>query len=355
MKRYFLLFLFLSGKIFAQSDKEIAVSKCREAIKLMDGGQIEESIKLLEECIKLDPENMDFPYEMGYANYIAKDYKKTIALLTPLADRKDPNDRVFQLLGNSFDNIGESKKAIEVYEAGLKKIPRSGKLYLELGTLHAMAKEYDKAIRYYESGVNVEPEFPSNYYHLARMFLGSDEEVWGMIYGEIFMNLERNSARTAEISKLLYDTYKSEIKFSSDTTFSVSFSKSFVVDARSIKKIEIPFGMGVYEPLLITSTLGEKNIDITSLDRIRTTFVKNYFDTKKDKKYPNLLFDYQQALLKEGHLQAYNHWILMKGDEEGFNAWYEANREKWDKFVAWFNPNVMTVNNKNKFLRGQYE
>jgi tetratricopeptide (TPR) repeat protein len=348
-----LTFILATGQLLGQTNKEKAFTKAKEAIKLMDNGQIDESIKLLEESVKLDPDNLDYPYEISYAYYLTKNYKKTIDVLTPLSKRKDTNDRIYQLLGNSYDLIGKRDKSIETYEAGLKKLPNSGRLHLELGGMYLTSKEYDKAIDYFEKGIDAEPGYSSNYYQLAKTFLNSDEEVWGMIYGEIFMNIERNSPRTAEISKLLYDTYKSEIKFTSDTSFTVSFSKNAVINLNS-KKIGLPFGVGVYEPTLMMEMLSEKNIDINSLDRIRTGFVKNYFKNKWDKDYPNVLFDYQNRMLKEGHLDSYNHWILMKGDEDSFNKWQEANTDKWDKFVAWFNPNGLVVNDKNKFIRTQY-
>jgi tetratricopeptide (TPR) repeat protein len=354
MRHFFVLtFILIAGQLFGQNNKEKALAKGNEAIKLMDNGQIAESIKLLEESMKLDPDNIDYPYEIGYAHYMTKDYQKAIDFLTPLTKRKDASDRVYQLLGNSYDNIGQRDKSIETYEAGLKKSPKSGKLYLELGGMYLHTKEYDKAINYYEKGIDVEPDYSSNYYRLAKTFLNSEEEVWGMIYGEIFMNLERNSSRTTEISKLLYDTYRSEIKFTSDTSFTVSFSKNAVININS-KKIELPFGVSVYEPTLMMEMLSEKQIDINSLDRIRTGFVKSYFNNNKDKKFPNILFDYQNRILKEGHLESYNHWILMKGDEEGFNKWQEANTDKWDKFISWFNPNGLKIDDKNKFIRTQY-
>jgi tetratricopeptide (TPR) repeat protein len=348
-----LLCLLLASSVFGQSNKEKAMAKAKEAIKLMDNGKIAQSISLLEESIQLDPDEIIYPYEIGYAHYLAKDYQKTIDVLTPLTSRKDADDRLYQLLGNSFDNIGLREKSIETYEAGLKKLPKSGRLYLELGGMFAQIKEYNKAINYYEKGVDVEPSYSSNYYRLAKLFLNTDEEVWGMIYGELFMNLERNSTRTAEISKLLYDTYKSEIKFTSDTSFSVSFSKNAAITLNS-KKIELPFGVGVYEPTLMMELLSEKQIDINSLDRVRTGFVKNYFDNKRDKKYPNVLFEYQNKILNEGHLESYNHWILMKGDEDAFTKWQRANKEKWEQFLTWFNTNGIALTDKNKFIRTQY-
>ncbi|MCO5269433.1 MAG: tetratricopeptide repeat protein [Brumimicrobium sp.] len=323
----------------------------------MDNGQLDKSIKLLEEAQKLDPDDINYPYELAYAYYVKKDYKKATKYLEGILNHKDINDRVYQLLGNSYDNLGKSDKAIETYKAGLKQFPNSGNLYLEMGVMQMGKKDYYKALDYYEKGIEVEPKFSSNYYWASKIYCSSTEEVWGMIYGEIFMNLERNSRRTAEISKLLYDTYKSEIKFISDTSFSVSFSKNASINISNLtdsSKMKLPFGIGVYEPTLMLSMLSVKTIDINSLDDIRSTFVDNYFTNGHDETYPNVLFSYQKQVKEAGHIEAYNHWILMKGDEDGFGKWHSENKDKWDNFVNWFGENGLKINDKNKFYSGQY-
>lgn len=72
--------------------------------------------------------------------------------------------------------------------------------------MYALIEDYDRAVSYYEKGVYVEPAYSSNYYRLAQLFLSSKDKFWGLIYGEIFMNLERNSQRTEEMSKWLFNT-----------------------------------------------------------------------------------------------------------------------------------------------------
>ena len=168
----------------------------------------------------------------------------------------------------------------------------------------------------------------------------------------------RNSQRTAEISKLLYDTYKSEIKFTGENSFSVSFSKNSTININDLKdpgKIKLPFGVGVYEPTLMISMLTTKTININSLDTIRSSFVDNYFIKGYDKTYPNVLFSYQKQIKDAGHIEAYNHWVLMKGDEDRFGKWLSTNQGKWDSFVKWFLQNGIKINNENKFYRSQYE
>jgi tetratricopeptide (TPR) repeat protein len=341
---------------FGQTNKETAEKKCIDAIELMDEGHYDESIKLLKEAQKLDPEKFDYPYELAYAHYLMKDYKGAIKILEKIEDHKDVSDRLYQLLGNSYDIIGKSDKAIKVYDAGLKKFPNSGIIYLEKGNVYWIKKEYDKALPLYEKGIELDPKFPSNYYRAAKLFLSSKEEMWGLIYGEIFMNLERNTNRTKEISRLMYETYKSEIEFTSDTSMTVSFCQQMTItinDLSDIKNMKLPFCM-VYEPTLLMSIIGVKKIDINSLDDIRKNFVVNYFKGGNDKTYPNVLFDYQDKVLKAGHMEAYNHWILMKGDPDAFDLWKSNNGRKYDNFVKWFTDNGLELDNSHKFYRKQY-
>jgi len=351
-----LLFLLIGQISFGQSNQEKAHEKGRTAIQLMDNGQVDEAIKLLEEAQQLDPARFDFPYEIAYAHYIQKDYKSAIEILEKVENHKDVSDRLYQLLGNAYDNIGKTDKAVKVYEAGLKRFPNSGFLLLESGIIYMYKKEYDKALSFFEKGIYVDPTFSSNYFWATKIYCNSTEEMWGMIYGEIFMNIERNSKRTVEISKLLYDTYKSQIIFTSDSSISVSFSKQMSINVDNLSgsnDLKLPYGM-IYEPTLLLSIINEKTIDINSLDRIRTNFVTNYFDKEFSKKYPNALFEFQKQVMSLGHIEAYNHWILMKGDEDRFGEWLASNKDKWDNFTKWFTDNGIKIDETNRFYSGQY-
>jgi len=354
--RIILLFLFVTAGqlVYGQTNKEKALEIGKQAIKLEDNGEYEKAIKLFEEAQKIDPDKIDYPYEIAFSYYQLKEYQKVIDLVEKLTEYKDAEDVVYELLGNAYDNLGKADKAIETYEVGMKKFPFSGRLYLEMGL---MQKDNNKKLGYFEKGIEVAPKFASNYYWAAKIYCSTTEEVWGMLYGEIFMNLERNSVRTSEISKLLYNTYKSEIKFTDTNTISVSFSKYSTIntlDVSNTGKLKLPFGTAVYEMTLMMSMISTKSININSLDSIRSNFVDNYIMREFDKTYPNILFSYQKLLKDAGYFESYNHWILMKGDEEGFSKWLSTNKEKWDNFKQWFSNNGIKINNSNKFFREQY-
>lgn len=351
-----LLAVLFASNVFAQTNQEKAKEKVNEAIEHVDDGDIKTGIKLLQEAQKLDPEDIDITYEIAYAYYLDKDYKKAVSILEKIKVDKKAKDYVFQLLGNAYDNLGKSDDALAVYKEGLKRYSNSGRLYLEQGVLWMGKKEYNKALDLYEEGIKADPDYASNYYWAAKIYCNSSEKVWGMIYGEIFMNLERGSKRTAEISKLLYDTYKSQITFPNDSSTRVDLTNSNVITEKDLKagKLKLPYQTSVYVLTLTVATGSARKINLKTLDQIRTSFLDTYYSMKHDKEYPNALFEYEQKVKAAGHLQAYNYWLLSKGDDQGFDNYLEANKEKYEQFIAWYKENAMVVDDEHKFHSSQY-
>ncbi|SDE91506.1 tetratricopeptide repeat protein [Chitinophaga filiformis] len=355
------------------TDKEKALAKKNEAIELMDNGKLAESITLLEEARKLDPAEPEIVYEMALAKYQQKSFDEAMKLLKELVKKKQATGRVYAMMGNALDEMGKPEKAIDAYDEGIKKFPGEGNLYLERGVMELRRSEYNAALGFFEKGIKAAPMYPSNYYRAAKIFLDSDQEIWGMIYGEIFMNIERGSKRTEEISKLLYYTYKGEIKFESDTTVSVSFAKqnnTIVLDASQSKKAQVSslasalaeqvmasmgksFANGAYEMTLVKSIIGEKMINLASLNRIRTKFLDIYTQEGRDTTYPVVLFDFQRKVKEAGHLEAYNYWILGLGDEKVFGEWRSEHEQQWNDFMKWFKENRIKITEENTFIRTQ--
>ena len=92
-----LFLIFLSGLFSfstAQTNREKADELKDQAIELMDGGEIDESIKLLEKAQQIDPDYIHIPYEMAFAYQLKKDYDKSIAVAKPLRKHPEVFDQV---------------------------------------------------------------------------------------------------------------------------------------------------------------------------------------------------------------------------------------------------------------------
>jgi len=355
----FVLFLQVCFFTFGQSEKDIEEAKniATEAIVLMDNNEHIAAISMLKKSAKLDPTNYVYPYEISYSYVIQKDYKNAIKTLKKVVKLETTNYQCYTLLGNTYDFSGEPQKAIETYEEGLRKFPSAGQLYFERGLVYGSLQEYNKALASWEEGVIADSNYPSNYHAATQYYCSyTSEIIWGVLYGELFMNIERSSKRTEAMSKLLYDTYQSSIKVDS-LQASVTFSKEMQISLPAEgEEMKIPFSM-VYEMNMATSILSEMTqpvLNIASFNRIRTNFITGWYANENEVLYPNILFDWQKKLIDLNYFESYNYWLFMKGNQEEFDHWYKENKTKFDQFIDWYSANPLEINQENNFHTLQY-
>lgn len=360
--------------VMAQTNRERAQVKVKEAIRLMDSGKPEASLPLLEEAIKLDPYDPDILYEKGFAYYQMKDYTAAGNIMKQLLKANDPGYRVYQVLGVCYDMLEDPENAITTYEEGMKYYPKAGRLYLERGLIALHERKYAVALGIFERGIEMDPMYPSNYYWAARLYCtATDMTFWGMIYGEIFVNLEQHTRRTEEISRLLYETNREEISFPADAAPRSHFTggafvkihyrpsggpDSLLADAlfaESKKASDTSkYGADVYDPVMCKALVGERAINLASLNRIRSRFLEQYAALGFQERKPVVLFDYLQEVKAAGHLEAYNYWILSNGNLDAFAGWKQANNDKLMNYVAWRNAHPLLITEQNKFYTGKY-
>jgi tetratricopeptide (TPR) repeat protein len=353
------LTFFLLTLIFAQAqkDQEKADQLLEEAVELMDNGKLDEAIALLEEAKSLGKKSHIYDYEIGLAYVWKDDYATAIKYYEKCIKYPDATDQSWQMLGNSYSMNGDKKKAMKTYQKGLKDFPNSGRLYLEQGVVMFMQELYDEAIGYWEQGIGVEPTYASNYHRLAYIFMLTENEVWGLLYGEILANLEPMSDRSLDIREMMYQTLETEITFN-DSGGTVSLCKNVLyVTPETLKnpdELKLPWCALVYEPLIILSTLGSNEINLKTINDIRHTFIDLYWEKGFNTEYPNTLFDYQKAMIDANVFEAYNYWLFAPGAQDEFEQWLEDNEPKWDAFVEWFMENDILLNNETMFLRSNY-
>jgi len=356
MKRLTLAFIVSCFLIHiqAQSNRDKAIEIKDQAIELMDNGEIEESLKLLEEAQKIDPDYINIPYEIAYAYQLAKEYDKSIEIAKPLLKHKEVFDQVFQIIGNCYDLKGDKNKAIKYYNKGLKKFPNSGKLYLEKGVVIASQEKWLEALEVWEQGIIADPAYSSNYFWASYVLTQTDEKIWGIYYGEMFINLEPNTPRTAQISKILYDTYKNCLPIK-DNKWSLEFSlKATNIVIGSLKDLKFSFET-VHN---LAMEKGYQNVEpkftLANLITIRKQFLNNWNDNYADR-YPNLIFDYHNQLINHGVFDIYFYWLLKDGSVEEFENWKSSNEQTYADFLLWINENKMLFMDENKTNRFSYD
>jgi tetratricopeptide (TPR) repeat protein len=329
MRTYLFIGLFCFVVPASLSAQVQEISELQEtARQFMRSGDWNNAVLVLNKAITVDPQNIQVQKDLALTYYYQRDYVKSKAIIQPLVDREDADVQVFQIAGNLHKALQEIKECEKLYKKGLKKYPESGPLYAEYGELLWMTKD-NNCIQQWEQGIKADPSYAANYYHAARFYSLTKDIVWALLYGEIFLNMESYTNRTAEMKSLLLETYK----------------RIFLQNADQLKQIkgQGEFSHSVLNILFKNSSTINKGITTESLVMLRTRFLLDWYHENKDR-FPFRLFEHQRQLLQEGLFEAYNYWIFeAPSNLASFENWTKTHAESYTEFTRFQKSKIFKV------------
>jgi Tfp pilus assembly protein PilF len=333
MNRFFFLpFLLTLAHLSSHAQEPAAKTPQETARTFTRQGDYTNAIVVLNEALKKDQQNLELLKDLAFNYYLEKEYDKGIAIARPAVERPDADVQAYQVLALLYKAIDQFKECERLYRSGIKRFPRSGVLYNEYGEMLWSRQDYD-GIKQWEKGIEIDPNYSTNYYNAAKYYFSTQDKVWAILYGEIFLNLESYSKRTAEIKELLLEGYK---KLFTDANMQKNqYTKSPFVLAY----------LNVFDKLGFTVAQG---ISTESLTVLRTKFIINWFNTYPSN-FPFRLFDYQRQLLKDGMYDAYNQWLFGTTENlPAFQAWSTTHGDEYSRFINFQKGRVF------KLPEGQY-
>ncbi|MEJ7588517.1 MAG: hypothetical protein WKI04_13230 [Ferruginibacter sp.] len=312
-----LLFLFQSGT--AQTVKELQET----ARTFMQQGDFTNAFLVLNKATSMEPQNIEITKDLALNYYFQREYTKGLNEIKPVLDREDADDQSYQIAGNIYRQLDQEKECEKLYRKGIKRFPKSGLLYNELGEL-LWGQKNTEAIVLWEKGIETDPNFSKNYYNATKYYYLTGERVWSILYAEVFLNLEPLNKSTPEIKSILLESYKkifAEAIENKDSKQSGKFKDAFI---QTIKK---------------QSQIASTGINPESLTMIRARFILDWYQDHAAK-YPSRLFDLQRQLLQDGMFDAYNQWLF--GTVQNLAA-----------YQNWISTHSADYNDFTKFQRGR--
>ncbi len=309
-----------------------SISAGEKAKAFLRTGDYTNAIMLLNRSLQSAPNDLEMQKDLAYAYYLKRDFVKGLEVAKPIVKRSDADVQSFQILGLMYKAIEERKECEKMYKEGLRRFPNSGVLYNEYGEMLWTKQSYSEAIKLWERGILSEPSYPGNYYNAAKFYYMSADKVWGILYGEIFINLESFSVRTTEIQKQLVDGYK---KLFTDA------------DIMKNQKNRSEFATAVLEVMKKNSDKVSGGITVESLNKLRRSFITDWYE-RFPSRFPYRLFEHQKQLINAGMFDAYNQWVFNQADPARYKQWVESNKEEADKFTSFQRNRVF------KLPKGQY-
>ena len=329
MKKLFVFFSFilLSGVAAAQPDDPKTLQQTARSFMMQ--ADWDNAILVLNRALQADKNNLEFQKDIVQCFYYKRDYEKAIEGIKNIINRDDADVMSFQLAGNVYKALEDPKECEKVYKQGLKKFPKSGPLYSEYGELLWSKKDFS-AIDQWEKGIEIDPAYGGNYYNASLFYFYTKEKVWGLIYGEIFVNMESLSQRGAALKELLLKGYKEKL-----------FAEADILKGEENNKSS--FAKAFLETMSKQTSLLSKGVTTTSLTMVRARFILDWYENNATK-FPHRLFDYQQQLMREGMFEAYNQWLFGTVENlSAFDSWTKSNAVVYSGFTTFQKSRVFRV------------
>lgn len=307
-------FCFLSVLVFSQTDD--AEKLHENARTFMRQGDYANASLILTRALAQAPNNIEIAKDLAYDYYLQKENEKALETIKPLLENDNADDQAYQIGGTVYRALNQPKDAEKLYKKAIKSYPKSGSLYNDYGEM-LWSKQDFNAIKLWEKGIEEDPSYAGNYYNASKYYFLTTDKIWSLIYGEIFINIESFTSRTAEIKNVLLDGYK---KLFADA--------NLVSNTKDKNGFEIAF----------LTTMNKQNsvvlngINAETLTMIRTRFILDWFQSYA-KKYPFRLFDMQKQYLEEGLFSAYNEWIFGATQNlANYQSWIGTHAEENEAF-----------------------
>ncbi|HVB04343.1 MAG TPA: tetratricopeptide repeat protein [Chitinophagaceae bacterium] len=321
----------------AQTDNASAGSQLfNTARDFIKSGDYANAVLVLNQAIRADPDNLEYRQELAYADYLRQDNKQAYQIIHSLLQRNDANILTYQIAGDIYQAQDDFNGADKLYRKGIRVFPASGELYNDQGSLMYKEKKLQDALRSWVNGIRVDPSFAGNYFHAARMYYYSKDNVWSIIYGEIFVNLESFSTHTAEMRGILLESYKKLF----DNPQVLSGNVPGPVEGHSDNRdkahsTESLFRQAFLKTLVDQDAVISTGITTESLIMLRTRFLIEWENTYQAQ-YPFALFSYQLKLLRKGFFGAYNQWIFGPAANPAlFHNWMNLHKEDYDNMISY--------------------
>ncbi|HNP21011.1 MAG TPA: hypothetical protein PKM63_01750 [Panacibacter sp.] len=337
--RKFLKQIIIISTLFLLANASIAQSQDVNALhetarSFMRQGDFENAQLVLDKALTIAPDNLDLLKDQAFVDYLKRDFSGSIEVGKKITARPDADVQSFQILGLAYKAIAMDKERDKMYKDALKKFPSSGVLYSEYGELLSSAGNAAAAIKEWEKGIETDANYSGNYYYASKYYAVKGNAIWGLLYGEIFINIESLSKRTEEIKTLIYTGYQK------------LFTDLSALDAA--RKTGTPFEKNVADNFQKLSSIMYQGVTPESLTAFRARFVLNWYNSE-GKKYPFRLFEHYRQLLQDGYFESYNQWLCGPIiDSKKYSIWVQNHSDDVKSFQQ-FQRNVLF-----KIPGGQY-
>jgi len=195
-------FLLLLLKVQGQDTSRVKLLMM-EGIRFHDQGQYTDAIKRYDTVLGLDPDNVIAQYEKSYSLMALKDYKAAIVLSRSIINNKNADSGIvgnaYSTWGSALDEQGDHKKALKIYDTGIKKVPAYNMLNYNKAISYLRMSQTNAGILELEESIAKNPLHMSSHFMLGRAMLLKNNKMAALMPYMIYLLLDNKSKRAEEV------------------------------------------------------------------------------------------------------------------------------------------------------------
>lgn len=245
-----LMLLAAGAAAAADAPADDAMALVREGVRLHDAGKYDEAIAKYRAALAIDPGNVDATYEIAYAEFALGRYDDCVATAKPLLDRAGGlKAAVYVVLANCHDLAGDPKKALRLFEKGMKEFPEDAVLAFNAAVTHARREEWTEARKLFQRAIENDPFHRSAHLNLGVAYRVGGYRVQAILAYLRFLSLETEGARAQGAAN--------EVLF----LLGAGFSKTGEREHRIELNLDLPADEGDYRSTELVRALGSSIVE----------------------------------------------------------------------------------------------
>ena len=307
-----------------------------------------EATAIFQKIKIIEPNNFLVKKSLAQSYQLSGYQKMALNELEPLFANNTADAECYRIAALANMGIQEDKKALKVLTDGIAKHPQSGLLYYERGIIYKQQKNYENALKSWLDGIAADPNYHLNYHEAAIAYVQTEQVIWAIIYGEIFVNKEPNTKRSNDMRILILDAYQ-KLFF----TPSKNPNDNVINEPKNFEE-------AVKKNYLSLFFVVSDGINTENLTMLRSRFMVNWQNTYATR-FPFGLFDYWDDMMRNGHFDAYSQWIFGKVENpQLYDNWMSTFGDDMSNFLEYRakkQPNITAKDNynTNRNFKGFFE
>jgi Tfp pilus assembly protein PilF len=154
--------------------------KQRMAYSMLNAGRVTEALRLIEEALAAEPENIRFHSSKGEICLRAGRIEEAERTFLRVLEIDPYMTDAHRALGSIYDQQGRKQEAEREFKTALadRAYPEPEKIHLNLGLLYASQGRNEEAVDFFRTAVSINPKYYRGHFELASILdrLGKIEE-----------------------------------------------------------------------------------------------------------------------------------------------------------------------------------